>query len=383
MSQFLVRVSKYKNSKEMRRKNLELELRKREEQECSFRPKTNALNSPQKICSRFRDPNWKRADLELLQLEKEEREKTELAKCTFRPLVYSKDAKPRYMKSTNCSFYIGSKEEDQTFTFHPRVDSSCGKSERIQSYLSIDPYKRLFETNRMRESQEQGSQAKKQDALKVIQQFYLRQCEHEQKRQQEHQQLRNALNICFKPAINEKSKEIVKRLDSAERRSKSPKRSLEHESGFTFRPEILAASRRLSPRSYEEMSSCPGMQKEQKVKRLRKELLQKEADKFTFQPKLCSPPFPAQSKLQLLDNLEGYLDRVSKNQSGELKEKKRKTYKELREVEEVEECTHAPKINSYPNFLHSAASRPKPKKANKYSRPVSYTHLTLPTICSV
>lgn len=355
---FLTRLAKYQNIKALKRKNLALELRKQQEKECSFQPQ---INRAQVSDIRLRSENWRRMEMEQQLLEKQERERAELAKCTFKPHVHSSDTQARYMKPSYSYKEINSNE----FTFRPKIGDLSNKSERVQNYLNIDAYKRLFEGSRKAERKE-AVRSRVKDAEKRIESFYSRQCEYEQRRQEK---LVSSFNNDFKPTINEKSKEIARRLNSAGRQDRSPEKSTEYESTFTFQPEILAVSKERPGKSLEEMSVTPYVQREEKVKKLRKELMQKEAKEFTFHPLLNPSPFPVESKLQLHNNLATYLERVSKNE--ESKKNMRKLHKEIEEAQEVEECTYVPKINFYPHRTQcSVVAEPKSHavKQNGYSK---------------
>jgi len=365
-SQFFKRLNRYMNNKEMKRKNLEMELRKQEEKECSFQPK---INFSSKQSSKYRDENWRKMDMEQLQLEKKEREKAELVDCTFKPIIYSKDGKAKYMEPNK--FYVANPyiDNEQEFTFRPNVGSSLTftNSQRIQDYISMDAYKRLSQaSNKIENNQEKATQPKVQDANKKIENFYLRQYEYDQRCQQRKRGSISNTSFEFKPTINEKSKEIMKRLNNAGKRYKSPiNKHSEYEDTFTFQPEILPISKQRSPKTLEEMSMLPYLQKELKIKKLRKEQLENEAKLFTFQPALIAPPFLAQSKLQLLDHIETYLDRISKEE--ESKERVRKVCREVKEAQEMKECTHIPKVNSY-CLQYVKPAEIKSKTINKYSK---------------
>ena len=349
IAEFLARIPKYRKNKEANIKKLELEVRKQEERECSFKPK---IITPKSVSSKFRNKNSKRKDIEFLELNKEERERVELTNCTFKPFIHSKDAKPRYMINNNTSFY--NKDKETLFTFSPKVVSLTRKSERLKEHLSVDPYKRLFETKKkFVKSEQMKVEDKAKGNNKVFERFYLRQCEDKQKQKRKSQRFTSSVSIDFKPTINERSKEMMKRLGSTKKKEKLEKRNAEYESIFTFSPKILPYSRQMSPKSPEEMNMVV-IDKERKVAKLRKELLKNESKPFTFRPMLKSPPFPTESRLKLIDNLDIYLYRVSKKE--EDKEKASKLHKQMREIKEIEKCTHKPKINPYPRLLKHSVS---------------------------
>ena len=165
-----------------------------------------------------------------------------------------------------------------------------------------------------------------------------------------HTQLQEKLEIKSIPEINVKSKEIAEKLgnfderymDSLSKGSTTIRNELDDE--FTFHPEILPVSKMIPPKSCDEMCYDPKSAKENNIKKLRKELLEKEAEKFSFQPELDTGMYPdIESKLGLQTNLNTYIERLTKDE--ESKQNLIKIRQEVKEKEELSECTHTPAIN--------------------------------------
>jgi len=116
------------------------------------------------------------------------------------------------------------------------------------------------------------------------------------------------------------------------------------ESQFSYHPEISPMSKKKKPQTPHQMTYEPIKKKQEKIKALRKELMNKANKEYTFAPGLMEDPYnKVDSKLKLKDELNTYLKRVKKEKAE--KERKRRIYKGMREIEELAECTHVPKIN--------------------------------------
>eukprot|EP00826_Nyctotherus_ovalis_P013959 TRINITY_DN13841_c0_g1_i19.p1 TRINITY_DN13841_c0_g1~~TRINITY_DN13841_c0_g1_i19.p1 ORF type:complete len:423 (+),score=111.90 TRINITY_DN13841_c0_g1_i19:74-1342(+) len=127
-------------------------------------------------------------------------------------------------------------------------------------------------------------------------------------------------------------------------------RKQQMESQFSHHPEILSVSKQKRPQSFDEMCYEPVKKKQEKLKALRKEMMEKSNKEHTFTPELIVDAYGhVDSKLKLKDGVNTYLERVKKLRQE--KERKQELSKQMREIEELAECTHAPKIN---RGMHSA-----------------------------
>ena len=143
-TKFLSRLTNYKNCKELRQKVLRDQLRIEEEKKCSFKPKINHNVSPRN--RRIYDNNWNKMNMEQRHLEKQRFEREELAKCTFKPEVYSKSAKPRYMdldkvKDDLTNLHTGGHGtfEEKKSKFRRGVTICFTTTEKNTKNLSVDP----------------------------------------------------------------------------------------------------------------------------------------------------------------------------------------------------------------------------------------------------
>lgn len=127
-------------------------------------------------------------------------------------------------------------------------------------------------------------------------------------------------------------------------------RKRQMESQFTHHPEILPASKQRRPQSFDEMCYEPVKKKQEKLKALRKEIMEKSNKEHTFTPELMADAYShVDSKLKLKDGVNTYLEREKKRRQE--KQRRQELSKQMREIEELAECTHAPKIN---RGMHSA-----------------------------
>lgn len=116
------------------------------------------------------------------------------------------------------------------------------------------------------------------------------------------------------------------------------------ESQFSYHPEILPVSKQRRPQTLDELCYGPIKKKEEDVKALRKECMEKANKECTFAPLLREDGYNnVNSKLKLKEGMNTYLQRMAQNR--QKKEIKQRIYKELKEIEELTECTHTPKIN--------------------------------------
>lgn len=125
--------------------------------------------------------------------------------------------------------------------------------------------------------------------------------------------------------------------------NKNFKRQLD-ESQFSYHPEILPVSKQRKPQTLNELCYEPIKTKQENIKALRKELMEKVNKEYTFTPVLRADAYSkVGSKLRLKDGINSYLQRIA--QTRREKEIKQRVHKELKEIEELIECTHIPKIN--------------------------------------
>jgi ATP-dependent Lon protease len=116
------------------------------------------------------------------------------------------------------------------------------------------------------------------------------------------------------------------------------------DSQFSYHPEILSKSKKKKPQTPHQMSYEPIKKKQEKIKALRKELMDKANKEYTFAPELMEDAYNrVDSRLKLKNELGTYLERVRKDRIE--KEIKQRVHKEMREIEELTECTHTPKTN--------------------------------------
>jgi len=116
------------------------------------------------------------------------------------------------------------------------------------------------------------------------------------------------------------------------------------ESQFSYHPEISPMSKKKKPKTPHQMTYEAIKKKQEKIKALRKELMDKANKEYTFAPGLIEDPYSkVDSKLKLKDELNTYLKRVKREKAE--KERKRRISKGMREIEELAKCTHIPKIN--------------------------------------
>eukprot|EP00826_Nyctotherus_ovalis_P002043 TRINITY_DN10387_c0_g6_i1.p3 TRINITY_DN10387_c0_g6~~TRINITY_DN10387_c0_g6_i1.p3 ORF type:complete len:201 (-),score=46.58 TRINITY_DN10387_c0_g6_i1:1060-1662(-) len=166
-----------------------------------------------------------------------------------------------------------------------------------------------------------------------------------------------------KPQIDKHSEEIARTLVNFESRNCAQRTpSQRHTAALedsqrecTFKPAILPTSKQMHAKNADEMSYMPMLQKEFKLKALKEKLVGAEARACTFQPEVKASRYSwLGSKLQLRDNIETYSARM------ELEKQKleniAKMERRRREHKEIEECTHAPKINEFPQYILSRKS---------------------------
>eukprot|EP00826_Nyctotherus_ovalis_P053893 TRINITY_DN7034_c0_g1_i5.p1 TRINITY_DN7034_c0_g1~~TRINITY_DN7034_c0_g1_i5.p1 ORF type:complete len:427 (-),score=112.76 TRINITY_DN7034_c0_g1_i5:162-1442(-) len=133
-------------------------------------------------------------------------------------------------------------------------------------------------------------------------------------------------------------------MDRNFRRTHTQALSHLEESQFSYHPEILPASKKLKPQTPHEMSYEPTKKKQEKVKVMRKEIMDRANKEYTFAPGLQVDAYnKVSSKLRLKDEMNTYLERVRKENAE--KARNQKLCREMRELEELAECTHTPKTN--------------------------------------
>jgi len=388
---FFQRIENFKNHKESRLREKEKMIRELETKECSFHPKINESenqnNSPKtniaEITERLNRPNKKTDKIEQIRMEIEHKEAMEIMEnCTFKPFVYSKYAKPKYLEAAN---EIGALKSlsvtckscsniDSQYTFRPETNKLPNHGmQQAKEYLSLDPYTRLSQsTTKAQKILEKYSNCE-EDAIisksqmqagdnekQKLQDFYNRQLSFEARKQENRQKLLLETSIKGMPEINKKSEEIAKNLVNFEERNEVllnrnedyiMKQGEEFHKDYTFRPEINPVSKSIKQKSYDEMCYGPVVQKEMKIEKIKQNIAQKESKACSFRPTLNEKKkFEAvQSKLQLRDNIDTYLERVQLQKMKQ--ENQAKIIQQKKEYEEIMQCTYAPKINDLPYYM--------------------------------
>jgi hypothetical protein len=229
-------------------------------------------------------------------------------------------------------------ESELECTFHPKVKGDVTESPYIQKYLSSSPYERL---SRLK-SCKNPKNAKRELSLKSQGSIS----------KQELSSFYKGQKGCAKSMNSPRKSSDVSYISQAnyykEAINNNFKRQQLEDSQYSYKPDILPISKQKKPHTVNELCYEPIKKKQEKLKELRKEILNKTNKEYTFVPQLRADGYDnISSKLKLKDGMKNYLDRVRK--SNEEKTIKQKLWKEMKEIEEMIECTHKPKINKHKN----------------------------------
>jgi len=262
-----------------------------------------------------------------------------------KPPIQAKAPKLRrmddFLKSSTISIKGLVSEEDIECTFHPKIKGDVTGSPYLRKCPNSLPYKRLANTTKHSlvltpaEDLNFNSQI---GLVKPTSSFYNKSGSQTSKRE------RAGSSHVYTPQVKSNSyyKEVT---------DKSFKKGILDKSQFSHQPEILLVSKQRKPMTPHEMTYEPTKKKQEKLKSMRKEMMEKANKEYTFAPGLRVDAYnKVNSKLMLKDGMSTYLERIKKE--NEEKAKKRRLYKEIREIEEMQQCTHTPKINKY-NPKHS------------------------------
>ena len=259
---------------------------------------------------------------------------------SFKPFITSKDAKPKYMQSASNLHNLFAKNyvslETSECSFHPMINKKSKLTES-KSTSKVDPYTRLYRKVNKTPMIRETPKSLQRIYSEKPSEFQLRQNEYESRKQEK---IENAklLKSNTKPSINAKSIKIMNKRGTNKNQVKSTNKINNEDKECTFKPKILPISKKLSTKTYEEMSTKPKILKEKKTEILMKELLKKEAEKYTFYPEMdIGMHQEIESKLKLKYDLKTYIKRIDQDRKN--RQSCCKVYQNLKDLKEIEECT--------------------------------------------
>eukprot|EP00826_Nyctotherus_ovalis_P051426 TRINITY_DN6425_c0_g1_i13.p1 TRINITY_DN6425_c0_g1~~TRINITY_DN6425_c0_g1_i13.p1 ORF type:complete len:447 (-),score=137.45 TRINITY_DN6425_c0_g1_i13:158-1498(-) len=237
-------------------------------------------------------------------------------------------------------------EEDIECTFRPRILADSNALPHAQQCVGYSSYARPNRLRTCKSGAVQGDEKtfKSQAESAVGKSSFCRKtgCETSKKSSE----TRKGSNWCKTP--QGKGNSYREGLDKNLRKEQIEVLRSLGESQFSHQPEILPVSKQRKPSTPYEMSYEPVRRKQEKIKAIRKEMLDKANKEYTFAPGLEVDAYTnVDSKLKLKGGMNTYLERVKKD--NEEKTRRQKLYKEMKEIEEMLECTHTPKINKHKN----------------------------------
>eukprot|EP00826_Nyctotherus_ovalis_P050276 TRINITY_DN6146_c0_g2_i3.p1 TRINITY_DN6146_c0_g2~~TRINITY_DN6146_c0_g2_i3.p1 ORF type:complete len:600 (+),score=113.56 TRINITY_DN6146_c0_g2_i3:816-2615(+) len=378
-SEFLSRLERYNQQKNLKLKEGRLQLNEREGKECSFHPKTNIrknkhTQSAEDIGSRLYSDTKRQEAIDRIRSQQKLRTEAELATtCTFCPAVNPKRAKSRYMEEAQgrnnlkehwifSASHAAANESE--YTFRPGINKRPINTYQAKDGLSSNAYTRLSQSNsalkRLRRlhgacaSQENLNIQKKEcgSVKQILDNFFKRQHVFEQRKEENKCKLINKVKIKAIPVIDKNSEKIAKALNvntnihlhRTDSCTIKASKALDRE--HTFRPNILPKSKEADPRTIDEMIYKAIARKEESVDRLRKEAKSKERKECTFKPEINKAYEDVRSKLQLKSNIKTYTARIKLQK--DLQNDLNNICKRIKDYKEMKECTHEPEITKHP-----------------------------------
>jgi hypothetical protein len=151
----------------------------------------------------------------------------------------------------------------------------------------------------------------------------------------------------------ERTRQAAMRKEQANMQRKAHARASDPE--HTFQPRINSSSRRLPPRSVDDMSRGDAMRRETAVRMMKLKLDQDKLAGLTFQPKTTRKGQYAdvEGRLRVTSEPETYIERVQR-EAQLLSEKQRRALEDA-EREEFSECTFQPEVHDAPAYVKRIA----------------------------
>ena len=366
-SEFIQRLKAFQAKKVSKLNNAKIDSRNKESHECSFKPNINekgALKSIVGVTERLYNKDPKKNQFQ--QLYKDLKECEINRECTFSPTVYSRNSKSKYMKTNpiySTTAYLNSAMNDSEFTFHPAINKTHEKQSHNKKDLCSDVYRRLSQSydkiNHISNQREKSctttsSSRTNEERSKIINEFNDRQRKYEIIKNVEKKRIKDENYIEPNPKINKKSKEITKNLDNFEKRNKlfmmrtkNRKMTSEKElrTDITFTPKILPISKKRPSSTLSEMTDKFNLKKENKIDKMRSQLINKELKECTFKPELNTKVYnKVKSRIKEHDKIYEDINKIEKDREREIE-------KLYAIIKECENCKFKPEINKRPNYL--------------------------------
>lgn len=160
----------------------------------------------------------------------------------------------------------------------------------------------------------------------------------------------------------DKSSTFMQRLEQYKIRSQDKRAQLQQKAETpadkecTFKPMITTTAKNIPPRSIEDRIKSGLERKRQKTEMLRAMIEQKEMEGVTLRPQLTrSKAYESvQSKLQVKSDPQNYLNRLQTRQQ-KAQEREEQIRRQMLQ-KEMQECTFQPKIHDAPAYVKAIAS---------------------------
>jgi hypothetical protein len=339
---FLERQSQWEVKKSLNHEQLREMKEKHEFRECTFQPKTNV--SPSKFSQETIERLSKHRDLagytQSRQAKEQEKLLKELAICTFEPMINSVHADSRYLSQSPSK---PRKAEEPSFA--PQVKGALKNMKSVREYLKLDPFERLSkpqaEVSLKIESPEARSPKKDLNGQISKKSFFERQAFYEL---QKFEKRENLQVFNHQPVINERSKKMVKKTFDERNQEMIEKRKKPKKDPYvySFRPKITRMAKLRKYRSFHEISSD----------RRKGEVIESPENRFDL--KIPVKSFDGiKSKLQILNDPEGFIERLKNEQRR--RDEEIMEMKEDRMRKELEECTYQPNVIDSPEYVKQIA----------------------------
>jgi hypothetical protein len=311
--------------------------------------------------------------------------------CTFHPQINETRSDKSRLRDSPMGFpkanaSMRQDPESHSCTFRPVVNEAKVASNAMKTYLEQNAFERLSAPknysiemmNRLSTENKEKSTNKVNEVRRLsttnIQdknEFYHEEDFLQRQEMYENYKVEKITNVIedisktyeTKKFVNPKSEELLERAAKKEPKPVIKENSIAGEE-YTFHPKISMLGEKARPKTFEEMSYEPMLQKEQKISSLRGQIERNINESLTFKPLLNSKYANINSKIGYQD--PDYINRIK--YSNQEKEMKNNMIRETLQSKDLEECTHKPQITRYEPKKTVNKVVGRTKKENKYSQ---------------